>query len=202
MDKINSPEQLNKLMKVSKARIWIILVLILLFISFGIYWFVHNDVVISEDHPCYISDEKVALSDFIYDVFYAELGDENLALNILDEAFATYGKEYLNKKIYPAIIYVSDISTTELLEQMPIEVIGLKGSVFHIPTATLDCSEFVKGASFTDKEMREVGMNPGVDYYPILVGLAENQEIKFSAGLYNATVILEVLKPLSLFINK
>ena len=201
MDRITSPEQLNKMMKVSKARIWIILIAMLVFIALGIHWFINNEVVISEEHPCFISDKKVVLADYIYDTFYTETGNKELCEATLKLVAESYGEEYLNKKIYPAIIYTRDIENTELLEQMPIEVIGLKGSVFHIPTEKLDCKTIVKDASFTEKEMRQAGMDPGFEYYPIMAGLGENQDVEAVSGLYKAKIILNVLEPMSLILN-
>lgn len=184
------------MMKVSKARIWIILITMLAFIVFGLYWFINNDVVLSETHPCFISDEKTALKDYLYDIYYAETGNAELAQYNIDESIANYGEDYMNMQIFPAIIYVTDISNTELLELMPIEINGLRGSVLHLPTEKMDVSTFISDARFTNEEMIKNGMSPGLDYYPIMACLSAKQEI--SPGLYNATVILDVLEPKSL----
>ena len=65
MGRISSPEQLNKMMKVSMFRIWVILALLLLLVGGAFYWFFNNEVVISEKYPCYISAEELPLEEYL-----------------------------------------------------------------------------------------------------------------------------------------
>lgn len=83
-----------------------------------------------------------------------------------------------------------------------VEVAGFSGSVTYVPDETFDLSSIVKDVSFTEKEMRQAGMNPGIDYYPVLINVKEDQDGNSPApGLYTATVIIDVLKPSSMILR-
>lgn len=201
MERITSPDQLNKMMRVSKARVWIALIVLLLLVSYGIYWFFNDEVEVSEVHPCYISTDVTTVRQYVHDILYESSGSEDLAQYEISEAINRNGEESMNQEIHPAVIYLRDISETELVELMPIQVEGLNGSVISFPNETLDCSKIIKGADFTSEEQCKVGMEPGIDYYPVLVALATDQDIKVESGLYKAKVILNVIKPIDLIIN-
>lgn len=202
MSRISSPEQLNKLMKVSRLRIWVILASLLLLVGCVFYWFMNNEVVISEKYPCYISAEEGQLNDYIYEILLESSGDAELARNGFEETTEFYGEEYKKQTVHPVILYIEDITKTEMGGLETIEVAGFKGSVIHIPNKTFDCESIVKDVHFTEKEMRQAGMYPGIDYYPVLAVIKEDQYGNVPApGLYTATVIIDVLKPSSMILR-
>ena len=202
MDRISSPEQLNKLMKVSKYRIWVILVLLLLLVGGGFYWFMNNEVVISEKYPCYISEEEVTLEEYLYEILLKSSGDAGLARATLNGVTENFGEEHMKQIVHPAILYLEDITKTEIGGMETVEVAGFDGSVIYVPTEIFDCSSIIKNVSYTEKEMRQVGMNPGLDYYPVLLDIKKNQDGNGpTAGMYKATVIIDVLKPRSMILR-
>ena len=202
MGRISSPEQLNKMMKVSMFRIWVILALLLLLVGGAFYWFFNNEVVISEKYPCYISAEELPLDDYSYEILLKSSGDVQLAQVELEGATDAYGEEHMKQLVHPAILYIEDITKTEISGLETVEVAGFTGSVIHIPSEIFDCTSIVRDANFTEKEMRQVGMNPGIDYYPVLLDIKKNQDGSGPApGLYTATVIIDVLKPSSMILR-
>ena len=202
MDRISSPEQLNKLMKVSRSRIWVILILLLLLVGGGFYWFINNEVVISEKYPCYISAEEVQLGDYFYNILLKSSGDAELAQATLDGITENLGEEHMKQIVHPAILYLGDITKTEIGGMETVEVAGFDGSVIYVPNETFDCSSVVKDVSFTEKEKRQVGMNPGIHYYPVPMNIKEDQGGNApDPGLYKATVIIDVLKPSSMILR-
>ena len=202
MDRISSPEQLNKLMRVSRTRIWVILVLLLLLAGGGLYWFMNKEVVISEKYPCYVSEEEVPLGEYFYEILLKSSGDAGLAQDTLDRLTENLGKEHMKQMVHPAILYLADITKTEIGGMETVKVAGFAGSVTYVPDETFDLSSIVKDVRFTEKEMRQAGMNPGIDYYPVLINIKEDQNGNGPApGLYTATVIIDVLKPSSMILR-
>lgn len=202
MDRISSPEQLNKLMKVSKLRIWVILILLLLLVGCGFYWFFNKEVVISEQYPCYISAEEMPLEEYMYQFLLQSSGSAEIARGTLADATKYYGEEHMKQAVHPGILYLEDITKTEIGGLETVEVAGFSGNVMLIPNETFDFGSIVKDVHFTDKEMRLVGMNPGIDYYPVLLNIKEDQDGNApDPGLYNATVIIDVLKPSSMILR-
>ena len=202
MDRISSPEQLNKLMKVSKSRIWVILILLLLLVGCGYYWFFNNEVVITEKYPCYISAEEVPLEDYVYEILLQSSGSEEFAQGNLEGTIEDFGAEYMKQTVRPALLYLEDLAKTEMNGLETVEVAGFRGGVVNIPDGAFDCSRIVKDAQFTEQEMRQVGMNPGIRYYPVLVAVKEPRGSRDPApGLYTATVIIDVLKPSSMILK-
>lgn len=202
MDRISSPEQLNKLMKVSKLRIWIILILLLLLVGCGFYWFFNKEVVVSEQYPCYISAEEIPLEEYLYEILLKSSGDAQFAQVELEGAIEVYGEEPMKQLVHPGILYLEDITKTEMGGLETVEVADLTGTVIHIPNETFDCDSIVKNVHFTDKEMRQAGMNPGIHYYPVLLYIKNDQDGNApDPGLYEATVIIDVLKPSSMILR-
>lgn len=199
INRINSPEEFNKLIKISKFRVWILLLLILISIVIGIIWFVKSEVVIEERHPLYISNDVSKLGDLIYRTVYQELKNENLAKEWVKEMEDIYGSDFINKDIYPACLFIDDSSKTEMVDQMEIIASDYKGIVLFIPFETYDYKKLFNNIEFTDEEMRKVGMNPGIKYSPIIVAIWANQvNENVKPGLYNSSVILDVLKPITM----
>lgn len=197
--RINSPEEFNKLIKISKFRIWILLLLILISIIFGIIWFVKSEVVIEEHHPLYISNDVLKLGDLIYKTVYQESQDEKIAKDWVKGVEDLYGSDFINKDIYPACLFVDDVSKTEMLEQMEIIASDYKGIVLFMPFETFEYKKLFNISEFADEEMRQVGMNPGIKYSPIIVAIWANQvNENVKPGLYNSSVILDVLKPITM----
>lgn len=202
-EKITSPEQLNRMMNVSGKRVWIMLALILGVLALGIFWFLNHEVVISEQYPCYVSEEKTTMDRFLYEIYREEMGDEEQAKAAIDGLIESYGRDYVVRDVYPAYIFVDDIQNTELISEMKIKVGDHNGTVAHMPTETFDFSEFQADRTFTEKEMREAGLNPGVEYSPVLVAIwADENNGSIRSGLYRASVIIDVLKPVTMLLNR
>lgn len=199
MERIDSPEKLNSMIKVSKLRIWIILFLLLIFIVFSFVWFVKKSVVIEERHPLYISDEMTTVRDLLYKLIYQDSNDAEITKEWTNETEKIYGTDYMDSNIYPACLFVKDLSSSEMVEHMDIKAAEYNGTILYLPFENFNYKNIFTNMEYTDEEMRKVGMIPGINYSPVIVAIwAKQDNMKVKSGLYDSSVILDVLKPISM----
>lgn len=199
MARIDSPEKLNSMIKVSKLRIWIILISLLLFIIFGFFWFVKSSVVIEERHPLYISDELMTVRELYYKIVYQDFNDAETAGKWLSATEKAFGTDYMNRNVYPACLFVKDFSNSEMVEHMDIKASEYNGTILYLPFESFNYKNIFPNMEYTDEEMRKVDMTPGIKYSPAMVAIWAKQDgVNVKPGLYDSSVILDVLKPISM----
>lgn len=201
-DKINSPEQLNRMMKVSNARIWIILFFLLIVIISGLIWFCKNEIILEEYYPCYVLAEKRLKKDLLHDIILEQTGDIDITEHWMDELIENNGEDYINQIVYPVCLYVKDIANSELIEYLEIKILDIKGVIDFIPVNDFNCNKFFPNMNLSDEAKRKVGLNPGIDYSFVFATIPVNKaDGLINSGLYNASVILDVIRPITMIVK-
>ena len=197
-ERIDSPEKLNRLMKISTPGIWIILIILLLAVTGGLAVFLSRDIVVRETHLCYITDTVKPGMDAMIELGYGD-GEEN------DVRWKNY-VETMYKGVLPssvqiAYLVISDISSTEIFEGMTLHAGSTEGKIVYVPNELSDHEEMLQ-LGMNEKDMRRNGLNPAASYYLCEVFLySDEPEFPAAPGFSTATVTLDVVDPVSLILR-
>ena len=196
-ERIDSPEKLNRLMKISSVRIWIVLAALLIAVAGGLAAFLSRDIVIQETHLCYVSDLWLPS---IEAMIGPGSGDEKT-----DIAWKEYVEINFAGLLPPyaqiAYLVLEDIDSTEIEEEMPVRFGSAEGQVYFIWPEPSDQEELLQ-LGMDEKKMRQAGLNPAGLYYLCTVFLFNDEPgLQTEPGFGMATVTLNVVDPVSLILK-
>lgn len=198
-ERITSPEELNKRLKVSKAGVWAVLVLLLLIMTAWLLWLFKSEVSITEDYSCLVAGDERTLSDYIYDIILLESRDPETAKDVADGVISGYGEEFSGRHLQTVCIFVDEAEKTELEALMLISVNGHEGIIIDVPSDSFDYREFLYGS-------KALGFLPGKHIrgsqstFAVMAGLYTDGIVPLSPGLYRTQVVKEVIRPSELIL--
>lgn len=196
-DRIDSPEKLNRLMKISSVRIWVVMAVLLIAVAGGLAAFFSRSIVIEESHLCFVSDVWMPSMEAMIG---PGSGDEEADMawkEYVEENFAGWLPPYAQI----AYLVIRDIDSTEIQEQMPVRLGSAEGQVYFVWEEPSDHKELL-GLGMDEKEMRKAGLNPAGRYYLCTVFLFSDEPgLQTVPGFGMATVTLDVVDPVSLILK-
>ena len=196
--RISSPEELNRRMKINRVGIWIVLTLLTVAVIVGMILFLSGKIVMRETHLCYVTDVSMPSIDALYEVF---LSDPIYRTSVTKDALkAVYGDTL---RPYSQFTYflIEDLEETEMAEGMKFYIGDNWGYVISIPNKPTKYEDILR-LGFGEKEMRKAGLTPGIPYYLMIAFLsAEEPAPILTDGFYTADVVLDTVDPISFILK-
>ncbi len=196
-ERITSPEQLNRRMKINHVGVWILLAVLTVALITGLILLASRDIVIRESHLCYVTGTSGPSMDMLYELFMAETGNrEDMTREKITE---TYG-EALSPYSQIAYFLVRNMEETEIAEGMTVRADGSEGRVVSIPREMTDYEQILQ-AGVSEEEIRKAGLMPGIPYHLIVAFFPCGETgPDLTPGFCSAEVILNVLNPVSVIL--
>ena len=198
-DRITSPADLNRRLKVSEWSVWIILLLLLSVMAAWLWWFFRSEIVVTEKCTCLVCGDERTSGEYIYDLVLQDSGDPELAAFCVADTEEDYGTAAIRRHVQTVCLFVGESVRGRITGAMKVRVSGHEGIVVRVPSDSFDYRLFLERAGWGKNGVPEVTGVPSNDRKIVMAGLyIDPGTIPLEPGVYPAEIILEVIRPSAL----
>ena len=195
-DRITSPADLNRRLRVSEWSVWIILFLLLSVMAAWLWWFFRSEIEVTEKCTCLVCGDDRTSGEYLYDLVLHDSGDPDLASYCVKDSEEEYGTAVIRRHVQTACLFVGGSVRDRITESMTVRVSGHEGIVIRVPSDSFDYRLFLERAGSEKNGTPGVTGDPSGDRKIVMAGLYIDPEtIPLEPGVYQAEIILEVVRP-------
>ena len=197
-ERVVSPEELDKRLRVTRPGVWITLLLLLALISLSIVLLISKTFIVTEERPCIVLKDVVKIDQLLYHTYQKSFGKEPYFDIEQMEGMLAGQADGLGQY---AFIIIRSIEDSEIAEGMSVNIDGHTGTVAFL-FADASPYEDIKAQGLTDEDARSLGLSPGLSAWLCLaIFSSEDGTAVLEAGPNTARVIINEISVASLVFN-